>query len=254
MKHNYHSHTVRCGHASGTEREYIEEAIKGGLKTMGFSDHTPMPFDNGYYSNFRMRPEELEGYCSTLQDLKREYASDIDIRIGLEAEYYPLYFDKLTEFLADYPIEYLLLGQHCLFNEYDGKGSGFPTTDEQDLKQYVKQTCEGMRTGRFLYLAHPDLINFSGNDELYASEMKKICLTAKEMHMPLEINMLGIATERNYPNEKFWKIAGAEGNDVVLGIDCHHTDMVIMPEVEKKGLAIAEKYGLNLLEGPLSFR
>lgn len=40
---NYHTHTWRCNHAVGTEREYVERAIEGGLKILGFSDHTPMP-------------------------------------------------------------------------------------------------------------------------------------------------------------------------------------------------------------------
>ena len=41
---NYHTHTARCNHASGTEREYVEAAIKSGLKILGFADHTPYPF------------------------------------------------------------------------------------------------------------------------------------------------------------------------------------------------------------------
>lgn len=33
---NYHTHTWRCRHADGTEREYVERAIEGGLKILGF--------------------------------------------------------------------------------------------------------------------------------------------------------------------------------------------------------------------------
>lgn len=44
---NYHTHTWRCGHAFGDEREYVENAIVGGLKILGFSDHTPMPYEVG---------------------------------------------------------------------------------------------------------------------------------------------------------------------------------------------------------------
>ena len=50
---NYHTHTWRCMHASGTEREYVEKAIEGGLKILGFSDHTPMPYSGGYVSNVK---------------------------------------------------------------------------------------------------------------------------------------------------------------------------------------------------------
>ena len=44
-----HTHTFRCGHASGTEREYIENAIAAGFDTLGFSDHAPYVFRDGYY-------------------------------------------------------------------------------------------------------------------------------------------------------------------------------------------------------------
>ena len=40
-KCNFHSHTVRCQHAVGEEREYVEEAIKEGFEVIGFSDHSP---------------------------------------------------------------------------------------------------------------------------------------------------------------------------------------------------------------------
>ena len=33
--HNYHTHTKRCHHAVGEDREYIESAIQSGLKTLG---------------------------------------------------------------------------------------------------------------------------------------------------------------------------------------------------------------------------
>lgn len=33
---NYHTHTWRCRHADGTEREYVERTIEGGLKILGF--------------------------------------------------------------------------------------------------------------------------------------------------------------------------------------------------------------------------
>ena len=34
-KCNFHSHTVRCQHAVGEEREYVEEAIKEGFEVIG---------------------------------------------------------------------------------------------------------------------------------------------------------------------------------------------------------------------------
>ena len=35
---NYHTHTTRCNHAYGTEREYVENAVSRGLKIFGFAE------------------------------------------------------------------------------------------------------------------------------------------------------------------------------------------------------------------------
>ena len=67
MFSNLHTHTTRCRHAFGTEREYIEAAITQGIRVLGFSDHAPMLFPEGYYSKrVRMLPEEMDDYVSTL--------------------------------------------------------------------------------------------------------------------------------------------------------------------------------------------
>lgn len=73
MTANYHTHTPRCHHAVGDEREYIENAIKAGIKLLGFSDHTPQLYENGYISPIRMTPEEAPGYVDRLRTLADEY-------------------------------------------------------------------------------------------------------------------------------------------------------------------------------------
>ena len=59
---NYHTHTYRCGHAVGEDREYVEKAIERGLQVLGFSDHVPMPFPDGHESRFRV-PLRLLDEC-----------------------------------------------------------------------------------------------------------------------------------------------------------------------------------------------
>ena len=77
--------------------------------------------------------------------------------------------------------------------------------------------------------------------------MRKICKAAKETGTPLEINLLGLRTGRNYPDERFWRLAGEEGNEVIIGCDAHDPGDVLDPETEKRALAMAEKYSLNLI-------
>ena len=79
MKANYHTHTSRCHHAEGEDREYIENAIKGGYKVLGFSDHCPWVYRDGFVSGIRMLPSQLDDYFKSLTDLKAEYSSDKNI-------------------------------------------------------------------------------------------------------------------------------------------------------------------------------
>ena len=96
---NYHTHTARCNHAKGTEAEYVECALAGGLEVLGFSDHSPYLFDGDHYSWFRMKPHELAEYVDTIKKLQKSYAGQIELPIGLEVEYYPNLFAKLLPFL-----------------------------------------------------------------------------------------------------------------------------------------------------------
>ena len=243
---NYHTHTWRCRHARGAEREYIEEAIRGGIKLLGFSDHTPYPFSDGHDSGFRMALDQTEDYFRTLTDLKREYAGEIELHIGVEAEYYPQVFPILLDYLKDYPCEYMILGQHMLENEETGEYMGNKTADPGVLRRYVDQVLAGLSTGRFLYLAHPDLINWVGDGAVYHREMTRLCQGAKELGYPLEINFLGLYDHRNYPCPTFWRIAGEVGNAVVLGCDAHEPEALNRPEVEAQGVALAKRHGLEV--------
>ncbi len=224
MRTNFHTHTARCNHADGTDREYVEAAIKKGIKVLGFSDHTPYPAfpDPSYYSYFRMRPEQTADYCDSVLRLKEEYKNDMDILLGFEAEYYPEMFADLLDFLKDYPYDYLILGQHCVGKEYtNNHWSSHPTTDAEILKKYVDQTIEGMQTGKFSYLCHPDLIHFKGDEDVYREQMKRICETALRLDMPLECNMLGFRDRRNYPDRRFFRLTAEYNCKVILGMDAH---------------------------------
>ena len=56
-----HNHTSLCNHASGNITQYIEIAIKNGVKYFGFSDHAPMDYDPKYRMNFNdMKNYELD--------------------------------------------------------------------------------------------------------------------------------------------------------------------------------------------------
>lgn len=245
---NYHAHTTRCNHAIGTEREYVENAIRRGLKIFGFSDHTPQYFPGDYYTFMRMRPYELLDYCATVRQLRHEYRDEIQIPLGLEAEYYPALWGELLPRLQDAGIEYLILGQHWLGNEMNEPGSGAATADEGILRRYCRQVMDALETGKFTYIAHPDLIRFVGDKEVYRRHMRELAQAAKQSDTPLEINLLGLGYGKHYPNEIFWEVAAEEGCQAILGMDAHAPGQVLDPEPEQQALQMAQRLGLTLLD------
>ena len=248
MRINLHTHTPRCRHAVGTEREYIEAALEAGMEILGFSDHAPMCFPGDYYSIMRMYPEETAGYFETLLTLREEYRGKIQILIGMEIEYYPDLFRPTLEFLSQFPLEYLILGQHYLYGEEGDPGSSVPTEDPERLRQYVDQCCEALETGKFTYFAHPELIRFTGEKDLYIAEMERLCRKAKETETPLELNMLGYGAKRHYPDPCFWAIAGRIGNTAVIGVDAHKPQALLAKQAEDYCRDLADSCGITLLE------
>ena len=244
---NYHTHTTRCHHARGTEREYIEQALANGIKILGFSDHSIQIMDRPGAQNHRMAPEEIADYCQVLEALRSEYAGRIQLHIGFEMEYYPRFFRNTMNYMKEYPIEYLILGQHFLGNE-DGGYTGAPTEDEKILAQYVDQTLEGLYTGAFTYFAHPDLIAYRGPDPIYTRHITRLCETAKQLQIPLEVNVLGLETKRCYPRDRFWEIASEVGCDAVIGCDAHDVHYVGNPEFVCNARQYLARFGITPLE------
>ncbi len=226
--------------------------MDAGLRTLGFSDHTPYDFyDIGERSQpMRMKLSELRGYADSVRDLADRYRERIRILLGVEAEYYPRYFPRTLERLRDNGIEYIILGQHFLGNEIDDVYCGQPTDDPKTLERYVSQSVVALESGLFTYFAHPDLIFFTGDKEEYERQMRRLCRAARETETPLEINLLGIRENRHYPRESFWRIAGEEGNCAVLGCDAHRPENVVDVDGEKKALSMAARFGIPVLDSP----
>ena len=154
MLANYHTHTTRCRHAVGADREYVTAAIESGVKILGFSDHAPFP----HRAFVGMMPDVLLEYMASISALREEFKKDVTIHIGLELEYDPKEFPRQLDFLKDHNVEYLILGQHALFGISDIAGFHMTGSEEKYLDHHCGLQREAMDSGVITYVAHPDVL------------------------------------------------------------------------------------------------
>lgn len=226
MKENFHTHTTRCNHASGTDEEYVLAAIEGGFGRLGFADHAPWHYRTGYIGPYRMHPDEFPTYRDSILGLKKKYAGQIDVCLGLEMEYFPRYLDHIRS-MHDQGV-YLIMGQHYL--ESDEECPYFPeiASIDDNLLRYGDAVAEGLSTGLYSYVAHPDLY-MRGRRELDPTAERVadvICQAARENNVPLEYNLLGLndrlnGHDRGYPGDAFWRHCAGKGVRAILGVDAH---------------------------------
>lgn len=247
----YHCHTTRCGHAVGEDEEYVQAAIKLGIKRLGFSDHAMLPG----YSQHGVRGDysEFEGYVQSIRSLKEKYKDQIEISVGFEAEYYEDRVDYYKELLETKKLDFLILGQHCTGK--DGKFQWYFYTDcpIDIVSKYIDDVIKGIETGLFSYVAHPDLFMYSQNEwnEELEQQARRLLKKCEEYKVPVEINIWGMRRPEwngysyGYPNEHFFDLVKEYNVKVVLGMDAHTPEFFKQENVDA-GFAFAKRHGLKV--------
>ena len=256
IKCNFHTHTTRCRHAAGADESYVRAALAGGFTTLGMADHTPWPFASGYESPVRMLPEELPGYIASFRALREKYHGQIELRIGVEAEWFPRYADWVDR-MSDAGVEYFILGQHYADSEEEYPYVGSPWAfDDDHVRRYADACALGLRTGRYSYVCHPDLFmrhrpadSFNAACEAAADT---ICQAALEANVPLEYNLLGLSLQNGdttgYPNPAFWTCAAKWHNKAILGMDAHKPEALENTALWQRGIDDLKTLGYERVE------
>ena len=255
MKVNLHTHTARCYHAAGTDEEYVLAALEAGYGKLGFADHTPFPYKDDYFPGDKMKIGELEGYIESVRGLKEKYKDKIEILLGLECEVVPEFYDFLWD--CHDKMDFLILGNHGdkRVVPFMGKMTTIP-----ELEYYTALAIEGMETGLFLYLCHPDLMfnRMTFFDDACDRMSREICRTANRLGIPLEYNLLGLQKTKKpgtfgYPCQKFWEIAAEENVTAVIGVDAHSPQHLLTFDMEGPR-AMLKEMGITVLDDPMTAR
>ena len=224
---DYHMHTPLCRHAEGEPTDLAAQALKVGLREIGFSDHNPMPRDD--FDNWRMRAEQLDEYVAKVQQARRDHP-ELVIKLALETDFIPGYEDWIRELAARHPWDYLIGSVHYISDSWDidnpAKLSEWKNRDAMEVwTAYFERLAMAADSGLFEIIGHADLC-------------KKFCFYPQQDCTPLFTRFLeaargrGVAIELNtaglrkdcreiYPSARILELAARLGVPITFGSDAH---------------------------------
>ncbi len=149
-----HSHTPLCKHATGTPSEYAAVAEQRGLKGIIITCHGPLPDNMGL--EHRMAPNEYEKYVEMVAAAREEFAGRVDVRLGLESDFFPGLESWSEKLHARVPLHHVLGSVHMQVSFYRSK---FYTRDALEYQRtYFGHLADSAEPGLFDTLAHPALV------------------------------------------------------------------------------------------------
>ncbi|WP_457561570.1 histidinol-phosphatase [Caminibacter pacificus] len=223
-----HNHTPLCNHAEGTPDEYIQEAIKKGIKIYGFADHAPMNFDPQY----RMEFSDMQTYEKEIKNLKEKYKNDIKILLGYEVDFTPKkYLDKRV---LNADVDYLIGSVHFLDNWGFDNPEFIKEWDKRDVddvyKEYFKYIKELAESKLFNIVGHLDLVKVFGHKpKKNIKDLAKEAIKAiKKSNMAVEINTAGLRkpVKEAYPSDELLEMILEENIDLTTSSDAHSPSQV----------------------------
>ncbi len=248
---NLHTHSVYSDGKS-QPREIVEEAIRQGLTTIGFSEHSPLPFDN----TFSVKSADMPRYVAEIAQLKAEFKDKIDIYCALEADYLTGVSEPFAVTKEKYNLDYLIGGVHLVVDPALRQAQG-PLADEiwfidgpkwevydeglqkffngdirRAVRRFFEQSNEMIENEQFDIIAHFDKIKMHNRDRYFHEDepwYRKLALETldliREKGLVMEINTRGIYKKRYngfYPSPWLMEEACKMGVPAIISADAHH--------------------------------
>lgn len=244
---NFHTHTRFCDGADEPEH-YIEEAIRQNFESLGFSAHSPLPYDNPW----SLKTTDVDNYRNEILRLKEKYAGKINIFLSLEAEYIPEISTPYHVLKNNLGLDYVIGGVHLVkkrdcndlwfingskVESYDdGLKSIFNGNIEEAVEAYFSQIIEMVKTQKPDIIAHFDKIKmhnkeryFSENDAWYKKLVNKAINIIEWSGCIIEINSRGLYKKRCdafYPSRHILELCYLKKIPVTLSSDAHKPEEI----------------------------
>lgn len=223
-----HSHTPLCKHAYGTPHEFAAVALERNLKGVTITCHCPLP--DGNSSHIRMDPDQYPEYLDLIAAARDAYAGKVDVRTGIESDYFPGVEPWLEKLHARAPLSHVLGSVHYQLMPY--RQTYFTGDVLAYQKLYYEHLAMSAETGLFDTLAHPDLIKNESPSEWNFERLRDdICRSLDRIAatgVAMELNTSGMfksLPEMN-PSPSQLTLMRERGIPVVIGADAHRADRV----------------------------
>ena len=245
---DYHTHTPLCRHATGNPTELAAQALRLGLKEMGFSDHAPMPQDN--FDDWRMRAADLDQYVAAVEQARRDHPTLV-IKLALEVDYLPGCEDWVRDLAARYPWDYFIGSVHYVSDSWaiDNPAEIARWKGREPIEvwtAYFERLTMAAESGLFDIIGHADLCKkfafYPRQDctPLFTRFLK----TVKQHGLAIEINTAGLRKDCHeiYPSPRIVQIAAQFGVPICFGSDAHAPNEVGLNFAEAVQLAHSAGY------------
>lgn len=245
MLSNFHTHSCYCD-GKATPREMVDFAVAHGFKALGFSGHSPLPFDNTFSIT------DYDGYCREVRALQEEYKDSIEISLGLEFDYVPGMLEDFTPLTEQGGLDYTIGSVHLIpapgvtprgaddlwfidgprWERYDeGLQRLFGGDIRRGVTAYFHQQNAMLEKNRPTILGHPDKIamhnrsRYFAEDEPWYEELALETLAlARELGVIVEVNTRGIYKGRHpdyYPSRRLLQQMKQWRLPVIVSTDAH---------------------------------
>lgn len=223
-----HMHTPLCKHAYGQPTAYARVGRRRGLKGVIVTCHSPMP--DGFSASVRMAPDEFDHYVELVESAGEEMAGQIEVKLGLESDWFPGMEDWLRELHSRADFHYILGSVHPFLHEYKDE---FYRGDPVEFQRgYFTNLAVAAETGLFDCLSHPDIVkvmvsttwDFQKVAEAVADSLDRIKATG----LAMELNTSGInkAYPEMNPGPEMLHMMAAREIPVVVSSDSHRPERV----------------------------
>lgn len=241
---NYHSHSSYCdGHAP--MEEFIKEAVRQGFTSYGVSSHAPLPFS----TRWTMAWEQVPAYLEEFAALKKKYASQIELYVGMEIDYLNEESNPAAPKFRELPLDYRIGSVHLLYDEAGEVvdvdcpaekfrmlvDTHFGRDVEYVVRMYYSRLLRLVDAGGFDILGHADKIHYNAaccrpgllEESWYKELMRNYFSEAANKGYIVEINTKSYQHLGTfYPNIRYFGLLKELGIPVQVNSDAHYPQTI----------------------------